>query len=73
MTTKTYKGVTKVTTTSVYGNEIAVSQTQLLGMSQSQSQSMLTTKFSIINLRLCGKFSFDMQNYIEFMCSFFNG
>jgi hypothetical protein len=44
--------VTTVTTASVYGNEIAVAQTKLLDM----SQPMLTTQFSIINLKLCGKF-----------------
>jgi len=52
MTTKIYKGVTTVTTASLYGNEIAVPQAKLLDM----SRSMLTTQFSIINLKLRGKF-----------------
>lgn len=52
MTTKLYKGVTTVTTASVYGNGIATPQTQLLDM----AQSMLTTQFSIINLKVCKKF-----------------
>jgi hypothetical protein len=52
MTTKIYKLVTRLTTSSVYGSEIAVLQTKWLDM----SQSMLTTQFSIINPKLCGKF-----------------
>ena len=46
------KAVTKVATASVYGSGTAVAQTKLLDM----AQSMLTTRVSIINLKLCGKF-----------------
>lgn len=52
MTTKIYQVVTRWATAGVYGSEIAVLQTKWLDM----SQSILTTQFSIINLKLREKF-----------------